>query len=208
LRIVLLVEGLTETAIVPVLREFLDAQCEASNKPRVGLDAKPLNSQLLRADVLRDHVTRALQAKDILGVVALIDVVVSGRPQHFKTAAEAIAFLKANGAPSDPRYRAHAAQHDFEAWLLPYWDSICTRLKVRKKLPGANPEAVNHHHPPSTHLADLYKLAKRTYDKPRDGLAILRSKDLTVAAAQCPQFRLFLNSLLELAGCPPLSGGR
>jgi hypothetical protein len=34
--------------------------------------------------------------------------------------------------------------------------------------------------------------------------AILRGKDLTVAAEQCPEFKSFLNTLLKLAGLKPL----
>jgi hypothetical protein len=102
----------------------------------------------------------------------------------------------------EPRFHAHAAQFDFEAWLLPYWDDICRRLKVKKQKPGTNPEEVNRLKPPSKHLSELYRLAKptRSYDKARDGKAILRDKDLTVAASQCPELKSLLNTLLDCAG--------
>ncbi len=203
--IVLLVEGRTETAIKPILKAFLDRRCESEGKPKVRLTTKPLDSSLLKEKTVRNRVVRNLKRPGVLGVVALIDVVASGRPMRFANAAAAIKFL-AECAPNESRYRAHAAQHDFEAWLLPYWDAICTRVKVTKNAPGANPEAVNHDHPPSRHLKELYRSAKPTkdYDKPRDALAILRGKDLLVSAEKCPQFKAFLNSLLDLAGCTPI----
>ena len=200
-RIVLLVECATETAIKEALKQFLDRCCEAQGKPKVRLSTRELGSRLLRPKEVADLVQRNLPATGVLGVVALIDVLVAGRPQQFPDAAAAIQFLEHSAGTTDPRFRAHAAQHDFEAWLLPYWQSICTKLKRQQKSPGANPEQVNHLTPPSKYLKELYRLAGRTYDKPRDAHAILEGKDLTVSANACPQFKAFLNSLLDLAGC-------
>ena len=185
--IVLLVEGKTEKAVKPVLKRFLDERCEKNinalgqpkPKPKVRLTTKPLDSRLLKEKTVKDQLTMNLGRPSVRGVVALIDVVCSGRPQQFKDAGAAIQFL-ADMAPEEPRYRAHAAQYDFEAWLLPYWNDICLRLKIQKQPPGGNPEAVNRDHPPSRHLSKLYRLAKHKpdYDKPRDALAILTDKDL------------------------------
>jgi hypothetical protein len=101
----------------------------------------------------------------------------------------------------DERFFAHAAQYDVEAWLLPYWHDICRRLKIERRSPGTHPEFVNGQNPPAYHLEELYRLAKpkaRKYSKPIEMREILRGKDLAIAAAACPEFRLFLNTLLEL----------
>lgn len=95
-------------------------------------------------------------------------------------------------------------QHDFEAWLLPYWEDICRRVGLKLASPGPKPEQVDLDKPPSVRLHELYRRAGRSYKKPRDAAAILRGKDLTVSAGRCPQFKAFLNSLLDLAGCPLL----
>jgi len=198
--IVLLIEGETETAVKSIFKQFLDARCDAENKPKVRLTTKPLGSGLLNEETVKDQLAMNLGRSGVKGVVALIDVVCSGRPQQFKNAAEAIAFL-GGIAPNEDRYHPHAAQYDFEAWLLPYWDEICKRVGRRQGAPGANPENVNHNHPPSWHLEKLHRLAGKKYNKPIDGKAILTGKDLLVSARQCPQFKLFLNSLLYFAGC-------
>ena len=137
----------------------------------------------------------------MLGVVGLVDVVAPGERKRFANAAEAIATLRAL-IPEEPRFHAHAAQHDVEAWLLPYWDVACRKVGRRKQIPGANPEAVNHGHPPSWHFNELYRLGNIRYDKPRDAAAILRGQDLRLSANSCPQFKALLNTLLSLSGCP------
>jgi hypothetical protein len=38
------------------------------------------------------------------------------------------------------------------------------------------------------------------YSKVRDAARILRGKDLTIAAAKCPELKAFLNTILELCG--------
>jgi len=119
---------------------------------------------------------------------------------NFADAAEAKGFLR-EAVGEEPRFHAHAAQFDVEAWLLPYWDAICRRVGVQQARPGAHPEQVDRQNPPSKRLEELYQRAKprpRKYVKPIEMAAILRDKDLTVAAMQCPEFRAFLNTLLTL----------
>ncbi|MHB8618581.1 MAG: DUF4276 family protein [Chloroflexota bacterium] len=195
-------EGKTETAFKTALKRFLDRRCEVEGRGLVRLQTREMDSRLLIADKVTAMIMGNLADPEVLGVVALIDVVSSGRPRQFKDAAEAIAFLQRCGPPDDSRYQAHAAQYDFEAWLLPFWADISRKVlgKVRPA-PGGNPEEVNHEHPPSQHLARLYREAGRGYDKPRDARAILEGKDLTLSAARCPQLKAFLNTLLRLAGC-------
>lgn len=193
MKIVLLVEGKTETALRDVLKTFLDSRADKENLARVGLRTKPLDSRLLIPDRVKDQVAMNLRDPEVVCVVGLIDVYPT-----FPSAQKAKEFLRGAAGP-EKRFHAHAAQFDVEAWLLPFWDEICQKLKVKRQPPGGNPEEVNLEHPPSRHLAELYRLAKRSYDKPRDARAILQGRDLKVAANRCPEFKAFLNTLLACA---------
>ena len=60
---------------------------------------------------------------------------------------------------------------------------------------------VDQMNPPAYRLQELYQRAKprpRKYIKTTEMYAILEGKDLAVAAAQCPEFKAFLNTLLTL----------
>jgi len=137
-----------------------------------------------------------LRRPNVTDVVGLIDVY-----PDFTSAAEAKQFLR-NAVGDEPRFYAHAAQYDVEAWLFPYWDFICKRVGVQRTKPSANPEEVNLMHPPSRHLDELYRIAKppRKYVKPIEMATILRDQDLIIAAGQCPELKSLLNTLLDLAG--------
>jgi len=200
-QIVVLCEGRTERALQPFIKTFLDGQCAASGKPRMGLNMVDAGgaSDLLSAKSLPKLVANHLGAADVVGLVVLVDV--KAPPPHvFPNAGAAIAYLKTI-LPADPRVHAHAAQHDVEAWLLPFWEVAQKKAGHRKASPGKNPEKVNHDHPPSWHLQELYRLGGKSYDKPRDAAAILRGQDLRAVANACPQFKAFLNTLLGLSGC-------
>lgn len=191
--LVLLVEGDTERALKEHLKLFLDQRAMLEHKPRVALTSRTYAA--LRPDKLRRQVQLLLAEPGITAVVGLIDVF-----PKFTHAAEAKAWLR-EAVQAEERFFAHAAQYDVEAWLLPYWRDICRRLKVEKPSPGVHPELVNGQKPPAYHLNELYRLAKpkaRKYSKPIEMREILRNKDLTTAAAACPEFKLFLNTLLTL----------
>lgn len=198
LKIVLLVEGKTETAVNEVLKKFLDAQAALQGRPRVGLKTKPLDSKLLNAQRLRDQVALSLRDSEVVCVVGLIDVY-----PGFASAHDAKRFLRL-AVGTNPQFHAHAAQFDLEAWLLPFWQDICQKLHIQRQPPGGNPEQVDQQSPPSRRLTELYRLAGRDYDKPRDARAILDGKDLTVVASRCPEFKLLLNTLLTCAGLTAL----
>jgi hypothetical protein len=198
-KIVMFVEGLTETALKPALKGYLDTLCDSSGRPRIGLAMKPMDSDLLSEAKLRRRIGENLKDAAVTGVIALIDVHCASGDRRFKDAQEAIAFLQRSHPGDDPRFRPHAAQYEVEAWLLPFWGDICSRLKVSSQPPGANPEAVDNDHPPSHHLSTLYRKAGRRYDKPRDAPAILTTERLTVAAAKCPQLQALLTSLDDLS---------
>ena len=102
----------------------------------------------------------------------------------------------------NPRFFPHAAQFEFEAWLLPFWTTI-QRLAGRKMAaPGGAPETVNLTKPPSVRIAEIFRAGtcRDDYVKPRDADRILRENDLGVAAAACPELRALLNTILDLCG--------
>jgi hypothetical protein len=193
LTIVLLAEGDTERALTEHLKVFLDQRATLEHKLRGALAARTYAA--LRPDKLRRQVQLLLAEPGVTAVVGLIDVF-----PNFTHAADAKLWLR-EAVHEDERFFAHAAQYDVEAWLLPYWHDICRRLKIERRSPGTHPEFVNGQNPPAYHLEELYRLAKpkaRKYSKPIEMREILRGKDLAIAAAACPEFRLFLNTLLEL----------
>ena len=104
------------------------------------------------------------------------------------------------------RFFPHAAQHDFEAWLLPYWEDIQKIAGHNRKAPPGRPENVNHQRPPSYYIREIFETGKcrDSYSKIRDANRILREKDLTIAAAQCPELKAFLNTILSLSGAAEL----
>jgi hypothetical protein len=60
-----------------------------------------------------------------------------------------------------PKFYPHAAQHDFEAWLLPFWDKIQDLAKKPDKAaPSGKPEQINHDKPPSKHIREIFELGR------------------------------------------------
>jgi len=60
--------------------------------------------------------------------------------------------------------------------------------------------------PPSHHIREVFRIGacRDGYSKPRDANRILRGKDLTEAANQCPELKAFLNTILTLSGGEPI----
>jgi len=100
------------------------------------------------------------------------------------------------------RFFPHAAQHDFEAWLLPFWSTIQRLAGHKMAAPSGSPETVNHNRPPSARIAEIFRAGacRDDYVKPRDAARILRENNLLVAAEACPELRAFLNTILGLCG--------
>ena len=195
--VILLVEGATETALKRHLKRFLDHRATTENKPRLALRTKSLRT-VPSAVQFQKRVRLELGSKGVEAVVGLLDVY-----PKFESADEAKEFMR-KAAGFDERFFAHAAQYDVEAWLLPYWEFICHRIGVTRSRPGANPEQVNHMSPPSRRLEELYRIAKRKYKKPLEMTAILERQDLSIAARECRELRLLLNTLLKIGGLSPL----
>jgi hypothetical protein len=201
MKITILVEGKTETAFKPHLTAFLKGRL-AGKMPR--LDMFPYHGRIPKGDDLRRKIENLLggsQPSD--AVIALTDVYTG--TNDFLDAADAKAKMR-NWAAHHVRFHPHVAQYDFEAWLLPYWDDVQKLAGHNRKAPPGAPEAVDHNHPPSHHLREIFHIGtcRDDYSKPRDANRILRGRDLAIAAAQCPELKAFLNTIITLSGGTPI----
>ncbi len=197
MKIATIVEGDTERAFRAALIAFLSTRL-AKRMPRLTFVRQagrlPTGARLRR--LVTDLLVGA-QAAD--AVIALTDVYTG--TQEFHDAADAKSKMR-GWVPDEARFHPHAAQHDFEAWLLPYWPKVQRLAGHNKAAPGSQPEQVNHHKPPCEHLKEIFRIGtcNRHYSKVRDGAAILRDEDLLIAARACAELRAFLNTILTLCG--------
>ena len=192
MKIVILVEGRTEKAFIPALRKFL-LQRLAGRMPE--LKPQVYNGRIPKEDKLRRTVENYLQEVDV--VIVLTDVYTGTR--DFTDAADAKAkMMKWVGQNS--RFYPHTAQHDFEAWLLPFWPTIQKLAKHNQRAPSGAPETINHEKPPAHRIQELFEKGncRDSYSKPRDAKRILEQNDLLVAANACPELKAFLNTILTL----------
>lgn len=177
MKIAILAEGDTEKVFVPFVQRFLEQRGLAGKMPKLLphiYDGRiPTGEKLKRAVALLTTGGDAADAK-----------------------------RKMIGWAANDRFHAHVALHDFEAWLLPFWDDIKKLAKHNRSAPAGAPETVNHSKPPSKHLKEIFEAGKcrDSYVKARDAKRILEGKDLAIAAAACPELKSFLNTLLKLAG--------
>jgi hypothetical protein len=200
MRIAIIVEGATETAFRQHLRAFLEKKL-AGKMP--AFDFVPQRGRLPTGDKLRRLVEGLIGDKKqpADAVIALTDVYTGTQPPEFTDGADAKEKMRA-WVGANKKFHPHVSQHDFEAWLLPFWDKI-KRLAGSNRHPfGAHPEQVNHTNPPAHRLQEVFRTGKRgqAYIKPRDADRILRGEDLAVAANACPELKAFLNAILELCG--------
>jgi hypothetical protein len=187
---------------MPYLREFL--------KPRLrgrmpNIDPFLYDGRIPKKDKLRRTVEGLLQngRRPSDAVIALTDVYTG--TDDFADAADAKRRMR-EWVGKNPKFHPHVAQYDFEAWLLPFWTDIQALAGHKKAAPPGPPESVNHTRPPSYHIGEIFRIGTcpRDYSKARDAARILRGKDLTVAANQCPELTAFLNTILTLSGAEPL----
>ena len=199
MKIIVICEGSTEEAIRSGLREFVQAR--ATSVDRIGLQTRPLDGPTVR-NKLQAIVRNCFEQPEVVGVVALTDVYPA-----FKSATDAKDALRRFAGTEAKRegFKAHAAQYEVEAWILPAWDQIAKHLGAKASPPGAKPEQVNGQKPPSHHLRDLFRRAKRDFEKVTDGPRWLTGDMLAKAADSCPELKSFLNSLLEFAGAASLT---
>jgi hypothetical protein len=199
MKISIIVEGKTEKAFLPYLREFLKPRL-LNKMPR--LDVFPYDGRIPKADKLKRVVANLLQGNNAADhVVALTDVYTGTTPPDFRDASDAINQMR-QWVGIEPRFHPHVAQHDFEAWLLPYWSTIQKLAKHNKGAPGGNPESVNHNNPPAYRIKEIFEIGhcRDSYVKPRDAGRILKDNDLLVAINQCTELKAFINTILSVCG--------
>lgn len=205
MKIALIVEGKTEGAFLPALRRYLTVSL-ADNMPAIKVF--PQSGRIPKGEKLKRLVGNLLSGSDPFdAVIALTDVYTSKNPdtRDFINAEDAKRKMR-EWVGDNPKFYPHAAQHDFEAWLLPYWATIKAIAGHNKNAPNGKPEDVNHDKSPAYHIEEIFRLGKkREYNKPREAEAILSKNDLSVAISQCPELKSFINTILTLCGHPILS---
>lgn len=135
----------------------------------------------------------------VLGVIALTDVCPS-----FASATAAKERIRA-WMPDNSRCYAHAAQFQFESWLLCDWKAILKHAGSNpRRPPGGDPEQVDGEKQPAEHIGEIFRLAGKKYIKPIDGKKLFDQLDLEAAARQCGELGAFLGTMLLLAGYDPL----
>ena len=214
MRIAILVEGDTERVFKPYLISFLQERL-ADKMPR--LEVRKYDGRVPKGDKLNKVVTNLLSGPNpVDAVIALSDVYTGQR--DFADAADAKAQMNAavdkQWLGSNPRFFAHVALYDFEAWLLPFWAEIQALAQHNRSAPGGQPETVNHTRPPSSRIKEIFSIGKIRghYVKPRDAKRILddaqRSRQesvLLIAANACPELKVFLNTILKLCSGEEIS---
>jgi len=197
--IALIIEGETEKVFLSVLRDFLRRHL-AGRMPNIN----PLryDGRIPTGEKLKRKVATLLDGSNAADyVIALTDVYTGSQPPDFHDAVDAKAKMRL-WVGKEPRFHPHVAQHDFEAWLLPYWPTIQRLAGHNQQMPPGNPEMVNHTNPPAHRIKDIFERGqcKRSYVKPRDALRILKDNDLAVAINRCAELKAFVNTIISLSG--------
>ena len=199
MRIALIVEGRTEKAFLPFLRDFLRIRLPNAMP---NIDPLPYNGRIPTGEKLRRVVDKLLSGPQAANkVVALTDVYTGTQPPDFVDAADAKAKMR-RWVGTEPRFHPHTAQYDFEAWLLPFWPSIQRLAGHNRACPPGNPEDVNHNNPPAHRIGEIFEIGKcrHSYVKPRDAARILRENDLSVAVGRCSELKELVNTILRACG--------
>lgn len=196
MKIAILVEGDTERVFLPVLRNFLSRHLARMPK----LSVRPYDGRIPKGDKLRRIVEDLLTRRPTCDAVIALSDVYTGT-SDFLDAADAKAKM-AEWVGANGRFYPHVSQHDFEAWLLPYWPTIQRLARHNMRPPSGLPEQVNHNHPPASHIKKIFELGecRDSYVKPRDALRILKDNDLSVSIAACPELKALVNTIIRLSG--------
>lgn len=196
MKIAILVEGATEVAFREKLRDFLQPRL-GQQMPR--LKFIPQDGRIPKEEKLRRVVENLLTGNNSYDVVIALTDVYTGT-NDFKDAADAKAKMS-KWVGNNLKFYPHTASHDFEAWLLPYWQTIQKLAKYKRSTPSGSPETVNHHKPPSYWIKEIFKLGGyQDYNKPIHGAKILKDNDLMIAIQSCPELKAFVNRILSLSG--------
>ena len=162
MKIAILVEGATEVGFKPKLQEFLQSRL-GQQMPKLKFISS--DGRIDKGKELRRVVENLLTGKDACdAVIALTDVYTGTK--DFKDAADAKAQMK-KWVRDNPKFYPHAASHDFEAGLLPFWSKIQKISKGNRAVPSGSPELVNHNNPPSKRIEEIFEQGKRrSYSNP------------------------------------------
>jgi hypothetical protein len=197
MKIAIIVEGKTEKAFMRYLQTYLKGRL-ANKMPKI--ITHRYDGRIPKEDKLKRVVQNLLTGNNAAdSVIALTDVYTG--TADFRDAADAKAKMR-EWVGEDPRFYPHAAQYDFEAWLLPYWNTIQKLAGHNKSIPAKNPEAVNHGKPPAYHIREIFEAGncRDSYVKPCDAGRILKGNDLSVAIDQCAEFKAFVDTIVTLSG--------
>lgn len=200
MRIALIVEGKTEKAFLDALRRYLTNSLKGK-MPRI--DPKPQDGRIPKGEELKRLVENLLAGHNAYdAVIALTDVYTG--TSDFTDASDAKGKMR-EWVGENSKFYPHAAQHNFEAWLLPYWETIQKLAEHNMNAPSGNPEDINHNRGPAYHIEEIFsKGKKRNYNKPREAAKILEGNDLNIAVGQCPELKSLINTILTLCGVPSL----
>jgi hypothetical protein len=199
MKIAIIVEGKTEVAFIPHLRRYLEHHLPCT-MPK--LDPHPYDGRIPKGDKLKRVVENHLKGRNPADhVIALTDVYTGTNPPDFRDAADAKTKMR-TWVGDTPRFHPHAAQYDFEAWLLPYWSTIQMLAGHNKTAPAGQPETVNNLNPPAYRIKEIFEngRCRDSYIKPRDAGRILRDNDLSIAISQCQELKAFVNTILTVCG--------
>jgi hypothetical protein len=191
MKISLIVEGSTEKVFIPKLREYLQPLL-LGHMPN--LHPVPQKGRIPTGDKLDRLVNNLLRLGKADHVIALTDVY----PDYIN-AGDAKARLR-QSVNDQERFHPHAAQYEFEAWLLPYWTRIQELARHNQSAPGGDPEKVNHLNSPSNRIKEIINRSRYDYVKTRDASRILEGQDLALAVNRCSELKALVNSILEICG--------
>jgi hypothetical protein len=197
MKIALIVEGRTEHVFLPYLRTFLSTRLQNSMP---AIRTHRYDGPIPEGDALKRKVENLLSGPAAVDhVIALTDVYTG--TDKFKDSLDAREKMR-KWVGENPHFHPHAAQHDFEAWLLPYWPTIQRLAGSNRKAPAGQPESVNHQKSPAYHLAEVFRTGDhgRAYVKTRDAARILRENDLSIAVTACPQLKELVNTIISING--------
>jgi len=199
MKISIIFEGKTEKVFMPHLREYLKTRLPGG-MPK--LDSLPYDGRIPKEAKLKRVVASLLTGGNAADqVIALTDVYTGTNPPDFHDAADAKDKMR-TWVGNEPRFHPHAAQYDFEAWLLPYWPTIQKLAGHKKNAPAGRPETVNHNNPPANRIKEIFEIGtcRKRYVKPRDAARILRDNDLSIAIGQCAELKSMINTILSICG--------
>lgn len=149
MNITIIVEGKTEKAFKKKLLEFLSLHIK--NMPRIKFHT--CNGRVYKEGKLK-QVVRNILSRDADDVIALTDVYTG--TSDFIDAEDAKSKMR-EWVGENSRFYPHAAQYEFEAWLLPHWNEILKKAGHKKKAPQGKPETINHGKPPSSYIQEVFR---------------------------------------------------